>query len=271
MRISLINILMVCSLASCGAQTPPQVKTQDHKPDSGPPDFHFTDEMPDTIEFEQGYGRKFDVLANARVPGPGAPVVTVENLPQGATFDGRVFSWTPSCAAGDIEFKLGLAEFVIRFTLRSSEDAQQFVQRRVNLRVHQFHEGPGRVCGDAVWRENADGPVLTDPGIYFDQNFQDTMPFFQGSKQTYDIRSFVHVYPNGSVNLTVENLPQGSSFDGNQLVWKPSCSDSPSLYVDGKRTVTITFHAVKVGDERVNLDRTATLISYQQTPCTDNP
>ncbi len=271
MRISWLNILMATTLAGCGAKNPPTPKTQDHKPNSGPPDFHFTDDMPDTIEFEQGYGEQLDVLANASVPGPGTPVVTVESLPEGAIFDGRILSWIPPCGVSSIEFQRGLAEFKIRFTLWSSEDNKQFVQRRINLRVYPFHEGPGRVCGDPIWRESKTGQNLTERTIYFDGNFQETMPFFQGTKQVYDIMSVVHAFPSGAVSLTADNLPDGAIFDGNQLIWKPSCADNSNLYVNGKRTVAITFHAAKVGDATLKLDRRAELIVHQQTPCTENP
>jgi hypothetical protein len=195
--------------------------------------------------------------------------VTVENLPEGAKFDGRIFSWIPPCGASAIEFQRGLAEFKIRFTLWSSEDSKQFIQRRVNLRVYQFHEGPGRVCGDPIWRETRTGTGLTERTIYFDQNFQETMPFFQGTKQVYDIMSVVHAYPSGQVSLSVDGLPDGATFDGNQLIWMPSCSDNAS-YVNGKRTVAITFHAAKVGDDTLRMDRRAELVVHQQTPCTES-
>ena len=268
MKIICLKIAIASALLACGDQVPKAPKTQDQKPHTSPPDFHFSDDMPDTIEFEQGYGIQLNVLSTARVPGPEAAVVGVENLPDGAQFDGRIFSWIPPCGRG-IVFQRGLAEFKIRFTLWSGDNKEEFVQRRVNLRVYQFREGPGRVCGDPALRENGSAPNLTDRNIYFDQNFHESMPFFQGKKQTYEISNVVHALPSGTVRLTVTGLPDGATFDGNAISWQPSCADNSS-FINGKRVVAVQIHAVKVGDETLTMTRSAELIVHKQTPCTDD-
>jgi hypothetical protein len=202
------------------------------------------------------------------VPSPGNPLLAVENLPAGAKFDGQTFSWTPACGASALPFQNDLAETVVRFTLKSDAEAGEFIQRRVNLRVHRFYEGPGRTCGDPLWRQDTPGTLLTDPGVYFDQNFPTAISFFQGKPNTYDFRSNVHAVPVSAVTITVTGLPSDAIFDGNQIVWTPSCTDSPNLYVNGKRTVQVGVHIAKSSDSTQFADRNIDLIAFKSTPCT---
>ena len=263
-----LSVLAASLLARCGTSSVPTPEIQDRKPHSGPPDFHFDDAFPDTIEFEQGYSREFKLGSLAHVPSPGNAVLTVENLPVGAKFDGQTFAWTPACGAGALAFQQDLAESIIRFTLRSDVDANETIQRRVNLRVHRFYEGPGRTCGDPVWRQDSPGSSLTGPAVYFDQNFPATVSFFQGKSNTFDLRSNVHAVPVGAVTITVSGLPNNATFDGNQIVWTPSCTDNATLYVNGKRTVQIGVHIARSSDSTQFADRSLDLIAFKSTPCT---
>ncbi len=265
MKRAILLLIPVSFLFRCGQTSVPAPEIQDRKPHSGPADYHFTDAFPDTIEFEQGYNRKIDLGSLASVPSPGNPIVTVENLPAGATFDGKTLSWTPACGASALPFQADIAEFSVRFTLSSDDVGDEYIQRRVNLRVHRFFEGPGRTCGDPMWRR--DGFALDNPGVYFDQNFQTEISFFQGASTSVDLLPTIHSVPVEAVNLTIEGLPADAQFNGQSLSWTPSCKDNANLYVNRKRIVKVQVKAAKASDPNQFAKTEVSLIVHQMTPC----
>ena len=270
-RFTLLSAVTAIGLSSCGSTAIPTPPIQDRKPSSGPPDYHFDEDLPDTLELEQGYEEQVELLTAAHVPSPGAPVITVENMPEGAKFDGKIFSWTPPCGRTALPFQRGLAEFKIKFTLKSDQDPVQFVQRRMNLRVYPFIEGPGRVCGDPIWRTNTPGSALTGPGVYFDQNFPETVGFFQGKSNAANFLQSAHTVPTGNSAVSVKNLPAGASFDGVRLTWTPSCSDDLGLYSQGKRTVPVTVTLTNKDNQTQSVSRVTNLIVYQSKSCAKKP
>jgi hypothetical protein len=263
-----LSLVAVTLLSQCGGSSVPTPPVQNHRPDNGPPNFHFTDDFPDTVEFEQGYNRQFNIQAMAAVPAPQTSVVTVENLPAGAVFDGQVLSWTPQCGGGVLPFKNDIAEFSTRFTLKATGDSVQFVQRRVTIRVHRFFEGPGRTCGDEQWRKEGFDLSNGVPSVYFDQNFPGEIGVFQGKALAFDLSANAHAFPTAGVTLTVKGLPSDATFDGQTLTWAPACSDDLNLYVSRKRTVHLTVHLAKAADGSMAADKGLDLIAHQMTPCT---
>lgn len=268
MRIIGLSLIAAALLSNCGGTSVPAPAVQDRKPDTGPPNFHFDEGFPDTMEFEQGYERQFNILAMSHVPSEMAPVVTVENLPPGAVFDGQVFSWTPGCGATAFSFQHDSADFSMRFTLKASGDTEQFIQRRISVRVYRFFDGPGRSCGDPQWRRGGFDLSTGVPAVYFDRNFPETIATFQGTALSYDLMASAHAFPAGDVTMTVAGLPADVLFDGKFLTWKPLCSDDPALYISRKRTVKLFVHLARTSLPTQFSDRSLDLIAHQTTPCT---
>lgn len=115
--------------------------------DKGPPSYSFGAEFPFVMTFKQGLESNFTLLEHVQVPSS-HPVLTAENLPEGATFDGKSLTWTPSCDIPIEDFGDGHTIQYVRFTLRSSADDQQYVQRSAALLVLQHQASTGRKCGE---------------------------------------------------------------------------------------------------------------------------
>lgn len=268
MRFLGLSLVASIILSHCGGSSVPAPAVQDRKPDTGPPNFHFDGGFPDSMEFEQGYAREFNILAMAHVPNQGRAVVTAENLPTGSKFDGQIFSWTPDCGAAAYVFQHDVAEFSIRFTLKAAGDDVQYIQRRVGIRVFRFFEGPGRLCGDPQWRRGGFDLSTGVPAVYFDRNFPEILATFQGTNFTHDLRASAHAFPVGDMTMSISGLPADASFDGQYLTWKPACSDDPALYVSRKRTAQLAIRLVRNSDPTQYATRTLDLVAHQTTPCT---
>jgi hypothetical protein len=268
MRILGLILVAAAILSHCGGSSVPAPAVQNRKPDTGPPNFHFDAAFPDTMEFEQGYAREFNVLAMSHVPEPKSAVVTAENLPTGVKFDGQILSWTPDCGASAYTFQHDVAEFSIRFTLKAAGDDVQYIQRRVGMRVFRFFEGPGRLCGDPQWRRDGFDLSTGVPAVYFDRNFPDSLATFQGSNLTYDLMASAHAFPVGGLTMSIAGLPSDASFDGQYLTWKPACSDDPALYVSRKRSVQLAIRLIRNSDSTQYATRMLDIIAHQTTPCT---
>lgn len=255
-----LGLMMI--LTACGSATPTTVPTQDTKPAKPPLLLQFDSSFPASIEFEQGYKQDFNISRTAKVEAPGVPVIKAANLPDGAEFNGRVLSWTPSCSvSANLVFKRGIAEHSVLFTLTNTLDKDSYVQRRVVFRVHQFLAGPGRVCGDPQWQ----GRRRTGTAdIYFDHNFQELMPFIQGISATYDIASFVHDVAMKDLTFSLIGAPTEAVINAGQLTWAPPCNLNPNLFENQKMTRTLTIRAARKDDPSTFADAEAQLIVYRR-------
>ena len=148
MRLGLIIIILSSALyAGCGGQQVPQDEL-DKKPPPVPSPSYTLDGMPYVLRFEQGIHNDYDIFRYARVE-RGNPVISVRNLPESATFDGRTLGWTPPCGK-DPEFYLkGIGIHSIIFVLRSDSGADDFIERDAGLVVNEFKDYDGqRLCGE---------------------------------------------------------------------------------------------------------------------------
>src|SRR5262249_3836297 len=100
------------------------------------------------MEFEQGFLHSYPITDAAEVPKPGVPVITIENLPKDATFDGKTLSWRPPCGNDADFYENNVGIWPIVMTLKSSIDDENFVKRRAALIVHEFKEYPDVKCGE---------------------------------------------------------------------------------------------------------------------------
>ncbi len=110
------------------------------------PEFAFAPSFPDVMEFDQGDSHSYDLAKEVKVP-EGEPIMTIENLPANANFDGKVLEWAPSCTMPDDFFHYGYGLHHIRLTVRSSVNPNQYVQRRAVLFVREFVAAPNQKCG----------------------------------------------------------------------------------------------------------------------------
>tara|TARA_Y100000780_G_C13696027_1_gene422576 strand:+ start:10069 stop:12120 length:2052 start_codon:yes stop_codon:yes gene_type:complete len=92
----------------------------------------------DVIEFREG--RRGTYLIRGAVAEPGEPIISVEDLPAGATFDEKenLIKWIPDHFAGNDPNDPGIKSriYPIMVELRSSEDEFRAVRKQVNLLVH---------------------------------------------------------------------------------------------------------------------------------------
>jgi len=92
----------------------------------------------DVIEFREG--RKGTYLIRGAVAEPGEPIIAVEDLPAGASFDEEtnIITWIPDHFAGNDPNDPGIKSRIYPITveLRSSEDDFRAVRKQVNLFVH---------------------------------------------------------------------------------------------------------------------------------------
>lgn len=127
----------------------------------------------DVIEFVEG--RKKDYIVRATVKDPGEAIVSVDNLPPGATFDPKtmVLSWTPGFFDGndgeDPSIKSQI--YPIKFWLRSSIDNVRALKKTVNLVVydvqrpidivpaHSKSVDEGQTYSNTIRIDNADFPT----------------------------------------------------------------------------------------------------------------
>lgn len=145
MRLIFASILF-SALAACGSKS---VETDlGNKPaQKGPPPYAFNAGFPDVMEFEQGLPYTYQLDEQVQVP-EGTPILAIDNLPETASFDGKVLTWTPPCDLPATFFRNGYGLHYIQLTLKSSVDENQFVQRRAVLFVRQFKGTPGQKCGE---------------------------------------------------------------------------------------------------------------------------
>lgn len=101
----------------------------------------------DVQEYTQGKAGAFEVKAT--VPAGYEAVVTAESLPEGASFDGHLFSWLPSCSLSIEEGKFyrGYLLQRVRFTLTVKNSSQILLQKTALLIVRRF-DGDPSTCHD---------------------------------------------------------------------------------------------------------------------------
>ena len=139
--------LLSVLLQACGGKQVPQAELDRRPPLTPSPSFSL-DGTPYVLEFEQGVYRDYDLLKYARVE-RGAPVVSVRNLPDGATFDGRMLGWTPPCGKDPEFYRRGFGIHSIMLVLRSDDGSEHFIERDAGLLVHEFRDFDGtRECGE---------------------------------------------------------------------------------------------------------------------------
>lgn len=92
----------------------------------------------DVIEFREG--RKGSYLIRGAVAAPGVPVISVEGLPAGATFDKKtnLLTWIPDHFAGNDPNDPGIKSHLYPITvqIRSSKDEYRAFRKEVNLIVY---------------------------------------------------------------------------------------------------------------------------------------
>jgi len=123
----------------------------------------------------------------AVVPAPGKPVVTVTNLPAGATFDpvGLKFSWKPGFDVVDPSNGGGLVRIIpLEFQLKSDINSTYNTIQTVDLKVQNTPQN---------WS------FQTDPKLTVDE----------GSELVQDVHISNPDYPKGPFNVTVEGAPAG--------------------------------------------------------------
>jgi hypothetical protein len=148
-------------------------------------------DIPDSIEFREGEAN--EVAFKAKVPDPATPIVTVQDLPEGATFDSAAMKllWTPDFAAGNEpnDPTARFRSYVVVFTLRSSLDSVTSVTRRALVTVR-------------------DVPRAIDIGVPAgDRELTEGKEFVE----TVTIKS--EDYPDGPFNLNLTNLPQAAKVE----------------------------------------------------------
>lgn len=103
-------------------------------------------DIEDIMEFEQGEPREYPVIV--AVPPGYSPTVTVDNLPEGASFDGNTIRWHPSC---DLDFRQGeyfrgYMYYRVLITLKVAESPDSILQKTALLLVHKFAKAD-KICG----------------------------------------------------------------------------------------------------------------------------
>ncbi len=127
----------------------------------------------DVIEFTEG--RKKDYIVRATVKEPGEAIVSVDDLPPGATFDPatKILSWTPGYFDGNDSEDPSIKSqiYPIKFWLRSSVDNVRALRKTVNLVVYDVQRpidiapahtksvNEGEKYSNTFTIDNADFPV----------------------------------------------------------------------------------------------------------------
>lgn len=147
-------MVVTALLSACGGKQVPQDKLSKDPPLNEGPAFSL-DQVPD-MEFEQSIRREYDLLAGAHVKN-GNPVLELKGMPEGSTFDGRIFSWAPSCDLGDEffgrakrtsdDFRTGKVEMIAHLT--SDDGSPHYIERVIRIYVYEFEEYSDRPCKDA--------------------------------------------------------------------------------------------------------------------------
>lgn len=152
-------VAVALALVACGGAPKPGGQLTLKPNDSGPPvGYAFDAGFRDVYEFNQGYASSYDLISEVEVPLPGKPMLAIDNLPAGATFDGKKLTWTPPCNEPDLKFYANqIGEAYVLVTLKSTIDPVQFAQRSPVLLVHQFPVMPQHNCGDPVWQPKSSG------------------------------------------------------------------------------------------------------------------
>lgn len=131
--------------SACGAKQVPQDEL-DKEPPLTPSPSYSLDGMPAGVRFEQGIYHEVDVMKYARVE-RGNPILNVRNLPEGATFDGRILGWKPPCGSFPDFYVHKIGMHVIMFSLKSDNDPDDFIERDMTLIVNEYDTyGGTRPC-----------------------------------------------------------------------------------------------------------------------------
>ncbi len=164
-------------------------------------------DFPDVIEYHEGFPR--DYRFKVSVPSPGRPLVHVDNLPEGATFDPEklTLTWKPGIFAGnnpgDPTIKSRIYPIIV--WLRSSEDTVQAIRKRVNLFVYDVPQG-------------------------INVNVTRNSEVKEGQTLTSNIKIENTDYPNGPFKIQTESLPVNTQIKKitnthYQLIWTPNSDE----------------------------------------------
>lgn len=145
-RFLIIPIILAALTSACGNKQVSQDELAKEPPPTPAPSFSLSN-LNYVIYFEQGQPGEHDIYKFARVE-KGSPVLSVQNLPETATFDGRILKWTPPCDLDPSFFVNGqFGVHVVLFNLKSDAGGDDFIERDVGLGVFRFQDfGGDRPC-----------------------------------------------------------------------------------------------------------------------------
>ncbi len=134
-------VLTICllSIISCNDNPYPEVDElgKDRRPPPGLKAKALSMSLNDKIELQEGVQTQF--LIKVDVEAPGVPIIDIEGLPEGATFDEETFtvSWTPTYSDGNSPVDPSIKSMIypIVVTLKSSLDDKRAIRKESNLVV----------------------------------------------------------------------------------------------------------------------------------------
>jgi hypothetical protein len=216
-------------------------------------------EMPESVDFFEGKAGELEIKAS--VPAPGNPLVTIEGLPAGATYDAGTgkLTWTPDFLAANDERDPRAAEkaYPLRVFLRSSEDNLTYVQRPLVILVRDI---PRKF--NIEYPKPAATPAPT-PVSPFPVPVSPTAPTYtenleEGQSIERSITVVSEDFPKGPFDLRAQGLPEGASLKLAAAAGDPSkyvFSYQPSaLSVDLNTTTVVTSPFVQNNVEFIATD-----------------
>ncbi len=191
--LKILALVMLVAVAGCKQNPfPKEGEILNEKPVEKPPILPpLVLDIPDTIDFREGEAN--ELVFKAKVPSPATPIVTITDLPDGATFDSTKMKivWTPDFSAGNEpnDPTARFRTYTVSFTLRASTDVVTSVTRRALITVRD-------VPRDVI--------VNVPAG---DRDLQEGKEFIEKiSIESVD-------YPKGPFTLNLTNLPQAAKVE----------------------------------------------------------
>ncbi len=136
------------------------------------------------MDFKEG--RKGEYQFKAEVKAPGKPLVWIDNLPAGATFDDKnlVITWAPGFFDGNDpkDPSIKVRTYVIQVNLRSSNSVERQLSEKVILKV-------------------SDTPRTVDISS------SNSVSVYEGKTLTYDFDISNKDYPNGPFRVVTSDMP----------------------------------------------------------------
>ncbi len=146
-------------------------------------------EFPEQESLYVHEGQKLEFTLGATVPAPGLPIVEIQGMPPGATYDDatRLFRWIPGFnAANDPrDTTMIVRPYTIRFSLSSSENRTTVTSRSMMIVVRDVPQ-------------NVSMPLPPAPVI-----------LYEGKVHEQQVTVFSSDYPQGPFDLQIENMPVG--------------------------------------------------------------